>query len=155
MKTQAISKGLAEIIYKPEQAVIVIIQTATKSQPLSYLVPLHSQLFGPPKLIVSLFIYLAKILVSMAYMMLVINFQIFVDGFGFGLVFCVCFVAVVVSQMESHLASLKLNMPMRLVSGHLPSARNEYMNYHAWLQSQCLNLYSNNFRKELTVLGIQ
>lgn len=42
MKTQAISKGLAEIIYKPEQAVIVIIQMATKSQPLSYLVPLHS-----------------------------------------------------------------------------------------------------------------
>lgn len=34
MKTQAISKGLAEIIYKPEQAVTVIIQKAPKSQPL-------------------------------------------------------------------------------------------------------------------------
>lgn len=41
MKTQAISKGLAGIIYKPEQAVTVIIQMAMKSQRLSYLVPLH------------------------------------------------------------------------------------------------------------------
>lgn len=50
MKTQAISKGLAEIIYKPEQAVTVIIQKAPKittSSPIlfhcisSYSVPLN------------------------------------------------------------------------------------------------------------------